>query len=106
MECDSAEPRGKHPAVNRKKKVRFLSAPFKNICQPQKIKEVTSMQVPGYVGICAHCFWPILEGELHQFRTGGSNFHKKCAATENTYYIRREKRIAAKIAKSEGESNA
>jgi hypothetical protein len=59
------------------------------------------MQVPGYVGICAHCFWPIKEGELHQFRPGGSNFHKKCAATENTYYIRREKRIAKRLAAKE-----
>jgi hypothetical protein len=61
-------------------------------------KEALSMQIPGYVGICAHCFEPITEEELYQFRPGGRNFHKRCAATENTYYIRREKRIAAKEA--------
>jgi hypothetical protein len=55
------------------------------------------VQVPGYVGICADCFWPIKEGELYQFRDGGRNFHKKCA-DENPcgYYAKLEKRLAAR----------
>ena len=50
------------------------------------------MQIPGYVGICAACFWPIKDGELSRLRPTGRKFHEKCSKDNQNYYVKLEKR--------------
>lgn len=48
-----------------------------------------------YVGICPHCFEPILKGQAVQLRERGRRFHKRCVGFDS-YYLRKEKRLAEK----------
>lgn len=49
------------------------------------------VKVPGYVGICASCFWPIPEGQEMKFTEDGRRFHKVCVQRDrNGYYVKLE----------------
>ncbi len=48
-------------------------------------------------GICCQCFEPILKGCGVQLREGGRRFHEGCISM-NGYYVRVEKRAAARAA--------
>ncbi|MBP2653313.1 MAG: hypothetical protein H6Q73_882 [Firmicutes bacterium] len=53
------------------------------------------MQIQGYSGFCAGCFWPIGTGDEKRFRENGRKFCPNCF-DKNGYYQRLEKRMAAR----------
>ncbi len=53
-----------------------------------------------YEGICCGCFEPIFAGEGFIFRKNGRRFHRSCA-NYDSYYVRLEKRAAAREGKKE-----
>ena len=56
-------------------------------------------RILGYAGICTCCFEPVKNGKEYRFPGSTTTFHARCVDLHpNSYYIRRERRRAAKRA--------